>query len=63
MKKYTRPNAEIVVFEVEDIITASGVIADGVVTSAENLTGESAEMYTIYKNNSGKNENVSVFTW
>jgi len=59
MKKYTIPNAEIVAFEVEDIITASGEILD-----ATTLTGENATMYEIYKENSSvDNGQVSVFTW
>ncbi|MBE7015274.1 MAG: hypothetical protein E7417_00405 [Ruminococcaceae bacterium] len=59
MKKYTKPNAEIVAFEVEDVITQSGVIVD-----AAGLTGEDKSMYDVYKANSeAKNTNVSVFTW
>ena len=59
MKKYTRPNAEIVAFNVEDIITASGEILD-----ASAFTGENATMYEIYKDNSSvDSENVAVFTW
>lgn len=59
MKEYTRPNAEIVVFEVEDIITASGEIVD-----AATLMGDDATMYENYKENSSvDNQKVSVFTW
>jgi len=59
MKKYTRPNAEIVNFDVCDIITASGEIVD-----ATAFTGENATMYEIYKENSSvDNSQVSVFTW
>ena len=59
MKEYTRPNAEIVVVEVEDIITASGEIVD-----AATLMGDDATMYEIYKENSSvDNQKVSVFTW
>ena len=59
MKKYENPNVKFVGFDVEDIITQSGLV----VNSSE-LTGASAEMYDIYRNNSAvKNTNVSVFTW
>ena len=59
MKKYTRPNAEIVAFDVEDIITASGEVLD-----AFTFTGENKEMHEIYKENSTVgNRQVSVFTW
>ena len=59
MKEYTRPNAEIVDFEVEDIITASGEIVD-----AATLMGDDATMYESYKENSSvDNQKVSVFTW
>ena len=59
MKKYTRPNLEIVNFQVEDIITQSGLIV-----SAGELTGANKDMYEVYQQNSAtKNTNVSVFTW
>ena len=59
MKKYTRPNAEVIAFAVEDIITQSGLIV-----SADTLDGASAEMYEIYKEKSAAgNTNISVFTW
>lgn len=59
MKMYTKPNAEIVAFDVEDVITQSGTIVN-----AENLMGEDKAMYDVYKQNSqAQNTNVSVFTW
>ena len=59
MKNYTRPEVKINKFNVEDIITASGLIV-----SSGELTGASAEMYSVYTQNSAaKNTNVSVFTW
>ena len=59
MKKYTKISVTIQKFDVEDIITSSGVIV-----SADELTGASAEMYEVYQNNSAaKNTNISVFTW
>ena len=59
MKRYEIPNVKIARFDVEDIITNSGMIV-----SSGDLTGASAEMYEIYKENSvAKNNNVSVFTW
>lgn len=59
MKKYEKINVTITKFNVEDIITASGVIV-----SADGLTGANAEMYEVYKQNSAAgNTNVSVFTW
>ena len=59
MKKYEKINVTITKFNVEDIITASGVIVD-----ASSFTGSNAEMYEIYQQNSdAKNANVSVFTW
>ena len=59
MKNYIRPNAEIAKFDVEDIISSSGVIVD-----ANSLTGANAEMYKVYQDNSvAKNTNISVFTW
>lgn len=59
MKKYTKISVTIQKFDVEDIITSSGVIV-----SAGELTGASAEMYEVYQNNSAaKNTNISVFTW
>ena len=59
MKKYTKPNAKITTFNVEDIITASGLIV-----SADAFTGANAEMYEVYKTNStADNANVAVFTW
>ena len=59
MKKYTKINVTITKFDVEDIITSSGVI----VNSSE-LTGENAEMYEIYqKNSANPSTNISVFTW
>ena len=59
MKKYTKPNAKITNFNVEDIITASGLIVN-----ADSFTGANAEMYEVYKENSATgNSNVAVFTW
>ena len=59
MKKYEKINVTITKFNVEDIITASGLIV-----SADSLTGANAEMYEVYKQNStAGNTNVSVFTW
>ena len=59
MKKYEKINVTITMFDVEDIVTASGLIVN-----SNELTGASAEMYQIYTNNSAaKNTNVSVFTW
>ena len=59
MKKYSKPNANITNFDVNDIITASGLIVN-----ADTFTGADAEMYEIYVNSSeAKNTNVSVFTW
>lgn len=59
MKKYTRPNMEITNFDIDDIITASGDVVYG-----SNLTGEDADIYSVYKAGSGiGNEKVSVFTW
>jgi hypothetical protein len=56
---YTRPEVKINKFNVEDIITASGLIV-----SSDELKGASAEMYNVYTQNSAaKNTNVSVFTW
>ena len=59
MKKYSMPNVEFSVFSVDGIITASGDIV-----SYDTLTGENAQMYEIYKENSEvQNTNISVFTW
>ena len=59
MKKYEKINVTITKFNVEDIITASGIIVN-----ANDLTGASKDMYEIYSANSeAKNTNVSVFTW
>ena len=59
MKKYSKPNVEITNFDVNDIITASGMIVN-----ADTFTGKNADMYNIYVSNSeAKNTNVSVFTW
>ena len=59
MKKYTRPNAKIVAFSVEDIITQSGMIVD-----AGSLSGANKDMYEIYQQNStADNNNIAVFTW
>lgn len=59
MKKYTKINVTITKFDVEDIITSSGVIV-----SSGELTGANAEMYEVYqKNSAAQNTNVSVFTW
>ena len=59
MKKYTKINVTITKFDVENIITSSGVIV-----SSGELTGASAEMYEVYqKNSAAQNTNVSVFTW
>ena len=66
MKKYTRPNAEIAKFAIEDIITASGVTAgtNGVIVGSGELAGADAEMYAVYsKNSEAQNKKVSVFTW
>ena len=59
MKKYTKINVTVTKFDVEDIVTASGLIVN-----ASELTGANAEMYEVYKKNSTTgNTNVSVFTW
>jgi len=59
MKKYIKPTVEIAIFDVEDIITSSGMIVN-----AGNLTGTNEEMYNVYKqNSSADNTNVAVFTW
>ena len=59
MKKYTRPNIEIVTFEVEDIITSSGLIVN-----SGDFVGADADMYKVYEQNSAvDNTNVAVFTW
>ena len=59
MKKYTRPVAEIAKFQIEDIITQSGVVVN-----AGNLVGADADMYKVYEQNSdADNTNVAVFTW
>ena len=59
MKKYIKPTVEIAIFDVEDIITSSGMIVNG-----ENFTGKNEEMYNVYKqNSSADNTNVAVFTW
>ena len=59
MKKYTRPDATSIKFDVVDVITSSGVIVN-----SDALTGASAEMYEVYqKNSTAKNTNISVFTW
>ena len=59
MKKYTKINVTITKFDVEDIITSSGVIVD-----VSNLDATSAAMYEVYKESSAaKNTNISVFTW
>ena len=59
MKKYTTPNAKIVNFDVEDIITQSGLVVN-----AADLAGADLDMYQIYQQNStAQNTNVSVFTW
>ena len=59
MKKYSKPNVKITNFDVNDIITASGMIVN-----ADTFTGKNADMYSVYVNNSeAKNSNVSVFTW
>ena len=59
MKKYTKINVNITKFDVEDIITSSGLIVD-----SSELSGTSAEMYEIYqKNSANPSTNVSVFTW
>ena len=65
MRKYIRPDAEIRLFAVEDIITVSGFSGTGgAVVDVTNLPASSVEMYSIYKENSSvKNTNVSVFTW
>ena len=59
MKKYTKPNAEIAKFNVEDVITASGLVVN-----ASELVGADLDMYQVYQQNSAaQNTNVSVFTW
>ena len=59
MKKYIKPNAKIVAFVTDDIITASGEVLD-----ASTFTGETANMYKIYTENSSvDNGQVAVFTW
>ena len=59
MKRYEIPNVKFVGFDVEDIITQSGVIVD-----AGSLMGEDKNMYQVYeKNSQAKNTNISVFTW
>ncbi len=59
MKRYEIPNVKFVGFDVEDIITQSGVIVD-----AGSLMGEDKNMYQVYEQNSqAKNTNISVFTW
>lgn len=40
MKKYTKPELSISVFDVEDIITTSGVIGTDSLTEAKNTFGE-----------------------
>ena len=64
MNKYTRPIAEFTAFSVEDVITVSGVPANGVIINSGSLTGEDKNMYEIYSQNSAApSTNVSVFTW
>ena len=59
MKNYSRPNMEVISFDIEDIITVSGQIVN-----AADLTGEDYNMYKVYQQNSGaQNTNISVFTW
>ena len=56
---YKKPEIKIDKFNVEDIITVSGLIV-----SNGELKGASAEMYDVYvQNSAAKNTNVSVFTW
>ena len=59
MKKYIRPDVDIVTFEVEDIITVSGLIVN-----KSELEGKDLDIYTAYtKNSNVDNNNVSIFTW
>ena len=59
MKKYTRPNIELITFTVEDIITASGEVVN-----VDALTGNDKDMYEIYQeNSSAKYTDVAIFTW
>ena len=58
MKNYTKPYAKVTEFDIDNIITASGVI-----TNAADFSGADLEMYNVYKENAGQNENISVFTW
>ena len=58
MKKYIRPDVDIVTFEVEDIITVSGLIVN-----KSELEGKDLDIYTAYtKNSNVDNNNVSIFT-
>ena len=59
MKKYIKPEFNFTQFNVEDVITQSGVVVN-----ADNLVGADKDMYEVYIQNSAvKSENVSVFTW
>ena len=59
MKNYINPVAKVVKFDIENIITASGVITD-----ASTLTGKSLELYESYYTKSDvKNTDVALFTW
>ena len=46
MKKYIRPDVNIVTFEVEDIITVSGLIVN-----KSELEGKDLDIYTAYTKN------------
>ena len=59
MKNYKIPNAEFVRFDIEDVITASGVIVD-----ANELTGEDLIIFKeYYKNSAIRNSDVTVIEW
>ena len=59
MKNYNKPVAKVVKFDIENIITASGVITD-----ASTLTGERLELYeSYYAKSDVKNTDVAMFTW
>ena len=59
MRKYEKIFVKITKFNIENIITASGVVTD-----ASTLTGERLELYeTYYENSDVKNTDVVIFNW
>lgn len=62
-RNYIKPDMKITAFEVEDIITDSGMAVLNI-SSDGNMNDADAELYQLYSEaSSSPSSNVSVFRW